>query len=155
MPEPTNKKLYSQVKTLANKKFKSPSGIYRSSWIVREYKKRGGRYSGSKSKSTGLKRWFKENWVDLNRPIRNSKGKITGYKKCGRKSVKGSNGRYKYPLCRPSRRVNKGTPKTYKQLSKSSIDHAKRMKQIYKYTKNVVFKKSKKKRSAKKSKNRN
>ena len=143
MPEPSNKKLYSHVKTLANKKFKSPSGIYRSSWIVREYKKRGGRYTGSKSKSTGLKRWFKENWVDLNRPIKNSKGKIIGYKKCGRKSVK-SNG--KYPLCRPSRRVNKGTPKMYKQLSKSSIEHAKKIKQIYKYSKNVVFKKSSKKK---------
>jgi hypothetical protein len=147
MPEPSNKKLYSHVKTLANKKFKSPSGIYRSSWIVREYKKRGGKYIGSKSKNTGLKRWFKENWVDLNRPIRNSKGKITGYKKCGRKSVK-SNG--KYPLCRPSLRINKSTPKTYKQLSKSSIEHAKRIKQIYKYSKNVVFKKSKNKRSSKK-----
>jgi len=142
---PLNQKLYSQVKTLANKKFKSPSGIYRSSWIVREYKKRGGKYSGSKSKSTGLKRWYKENWVDLNRPKRNSKGKIIGYHKCGRKSAKKSSGRY--PLCRPSRRVTHKTPKTYKQLSKSSIEHAKRMKEIYKYSKNVVFnKKSKKSR---------
>jgi len=148
MPEPTNKTLYSHVKTLANRKFKSPSGIYRSSWIVREYKKRGGKYSGSKSKSSGLKRWFKENWVDLNRPKRNSKGKIIGYHKCGRKKVK-SNG--KYPLCRPSRRVNSKTPKTYKQLSKRSINHAKKMKAIYKYTKNVVFnKKSRKRRTLKK-----
>jgi hypothetical protein len=134
---PLNQKLYSQIKTLANKKFKSPSGIYRSSWIVKEYKKRGGKYSGSKSKSTGLKRWFRENWVDLNRPIRNSKGKIIGYHKCGRKSIK-SKGHY--PLCRPSRRITHKTPKTYKQISKSSIEHAKRMKEIYKYSKNVVFK---------------
>ena len=28
--------LYNYVKELANKKFKSPSGIYRSSWIVKE-----------------------------------------------------------------------------------------------------------------------
>jgi hypothetical protein len=141
---PLNQKLYSQVKTLANKKFKSPSGIYRSSWIVREYKKRGGKYSGSKSKSTGLKRWFRENWVDLNRPKRNSKGKIIGYHKCGRKSVKSGG---KYPLCRPSRRITHKTPKTYKQISKSSIEHAKRMKEIYKYTKNVVFNKKSKKSS--------
>jgi len=151
MPEPTNQKLYSHVKTLANKKFKSPSGIYRSSWIVREYKKRGGKYSGSKSKSSGLKRWFKENWIDLNRPKRNSKGKIIGYHKCGRKSVKSGG---KYPLCRPSKRINNKTPKTYKQISKSSIKRAKKMKDIYKYNKNIVFKKTKKtshKKSAKRS----
>lgn len=148
-PHPLNQKLYSQIKSLANKKFKSPSGIYRSSWIVHEYKKRGGKYSGSKSKSTGLKRWFRENWVDLNRPKRNSKGKIIGYHKCGRKSAKKSSG--KYPLCRPSRRITHKTPKTYKQISKSSIEHAKRMKEIYKYSKNIVFnKKSRKRRSLKK-----
>jgi len=50
MSDPTDQKLYSYVKTLANKKFKSPSGIYRSSWIVKEYKKRGGKYSWSKPK---------------------------------------------------------------------------------------------------------
>lgn len=145
---PLNQKLYSRIKTLANKKFKSPSGIYRSSWIVREYKKRDGKYSGSKSKNTGLKRWFKENWIDLNRPKRNSKGKIIGYHKCGRTSVKSGG---KYPLCRPSRRVTHKTPKTYKQISKSSIEHAKKMKEIYKYSKNVVFnKKSRKRKSPKK-----
>ena len=144
MPEPLNQKLYSHVKSLANKKFKSPSGIYRSSWIVKEYKKRGGKYSGSKSKSSGLKRWFRENWVDLNRPIKNSKGKITGYHKCGRKSIKSKG---LYPLCRPSKHINSGSPKTYKQLSKHSIEHAKKLKQIYKHTKNIVFnKKSKKKK---------
>ena len=148
MPEPSNQKLYSYVKTLANKKFKSPSGIYRSSWIVREYKKRGGKYSGPKSsgnKSSGLKRWFKENWIDLNRPKRNSKGKIIGYHKCGRKSA---NSKGKYPLCRPSKHINKGSPKTYSQLSKSSIQRAKKLKKIYTYKKNINF--SKKKNSTKK-----
>jgi len=148
MPEPINKQLYQTVKNLANKKFTSPSGIYRSSWIVREYKKRGGKYSGSKSKSSGLKRWFKENWIDLNRPIKNSIGKIVGYHKCGRKSSKSTG---KYPLCRPSRRVNSKTPKTYKQLSKNSIDKAKKLKQIYTYKKNIIFGKHSIKRSNKRS----
>lgn len=136
MSKPVDEKLYKQVKKLANTKFKSKTGIYRSSWIVREYKKRGGKYKGKKSKNTGLKRWFKEDWVDLNRPKRDYKGRITGYHKCGRKSVKQKG---QYPLCRPSRRVNKHTPKTYKELSKKSIKHAKNMKEIYKFTKNVVF----------------
>lgn len=42
---PTNKELYDRVKSEAKKKFKGdwPSA-YGSSWLVREYKKRGGRY---------------------------------------------------------------------------------------------------------------
>ncbi len=130
MPVPTNKKLYNYIKKLANKKFKSPSGIYRSSWIVREYKKRGGKYTGTKSKKRGLTRWFREKWIDLKRPIRNSRNKIIGYRKCGRKKIKG-----KYPLCRPSKRITSKTPKTYKELSKKSIKRAKKIKKNYKYIK--------------------
>ncbi len=136
-PQPTNKALYNYVKQLASKKFKSKSGIYRSSWIVREYKKRGGKYKGQRTSSSGLKRWYKEKWVDLNRPIKNSKGKIIGYKSCGRQSVKGSNG--KYPLCRPSKRVNKGTPRTYHSISKKSIQKAKREKSKVKHKGNIKF----------------
>ena len=58
------------MKRLASKKFKSPSGVYRSSWIVREYKKRGGKYSGKKSSSRGLKRWYREKWIDVNYDVR-------------------------------------------------------------------------------------
>jgi hypothetical protein len=136
-PHPTNKALYNYVKQLANKKFQSKSGIYRSSWIVREYKKRGGKYSGKKTSSSGLKRWYKEKWVDLNRPIRNSKGKIIGYKSCGRSKVKGS--KNKYPLCRPSKRVNKGTPRTYHSISSKSISRAKKAKSRIKSKGNIKF----------------
>ena len=41
-----------------------------------------------KKKGGGLKKWFKENWVDIS----------TG-KPCGRKSA--SNSKRKYPVCRP------------------------------------------------------
>ena len=136
-PRPTNKSLYNYVKQLANKKFKSKSGIYRSSWIVSEYKRRGGKYSGKKSSSSGLKRWYKEKWVDLNRPIRNSKGKIIGYKPCGRFKIKGSKG--KYPLGRPSKRINKGTPRTYSSISSKSIRRAKREKSRIKHRGNIKF----------------
>jgi hypothetical protein len=137
MSVPKDKSLYNYVKSLANKKFKSPTGVYRSSWIVKEYKKRGGSYSKSKtSGSSGLKRWYKEKWVDLNRPIRSRKTrKIIGYKPCGRsnKSEK------RYPACRPSRRVNKKTPKTYKQISKSRINKSKKLKAVYKSRRNVKW----------------
>jgi hypothetical protein len=122
-PVPINTKLYDRVKLSANKKFKSPSGIYRSSWIVKEYKKRGGKYSGKKDSKSGISRWFKEKWIDLNKPIKNSRGKVLGYKKCG-SSKKNKDG--KYPLCRPSKRINNKTPKTYRQLSKVSLRKAKK-----------------------------
>jgi len=136
-PQPTDKRLYSYVKSLANKKFKSKSGIYRSSWIVREYKKRGGKYSGKKSNKSGLKRWYKEKWIDLNRPIRNSKGKIIGYKSCGRSKVKGS--KEKYPLCRPSKRVSNYTPRTYSSISSKSIRKAKKEKSRIKHKGSIKF----------------
>lgn len=61
MPKPSNQKLYNYVKSLANKKFISKSGVYRSSWIVKEYKKRGGKYIGSRpSKQQGLRRWYRD-----------------------------------------------------------------------------------------------
>jgi hypothetical protein len=120
---PKNMLLYNSVKKAANKKFKSPSGIYRSSWIVKEYLRRGGKYSGSKNKNSGLSRWFKEKWVDINRPIKNSKGKIIGYKSCGRKTQKTKG---KYPLCRPSKSVNKKSPRTYKEISNKSLKKAKK-----------------------------
>jgi len=41
---PTNKQLYSRVKTAAKKKFKTYPSVYANAWLVREYKKRGGGY---------------------------------------------------------------------------------------------------------------
>ena len=45
MSEPTDKKLYNHVKTLANKKFKSPFGIYRYHKCGRKSIKSGGKYT--------------------------------------------------------------------------------------------------------------
>jgi len=55
-------------------------------------------------KGADLKRWFKEEWVDVR----------TG-KPCGRK--KGE--KRGTPYCRPSKRVSKKTPKTSKELTSS------------------------------------
>jgi hypothetical protein len=133
---PTNQKLYDLVKSLANDKFDTRSGVYRSSWIVNEYKRLGGRFKGSKPRNSGLKRWYKEKWVDLNRPIRDSKGRVVGYEPCGRSSV---NGRQQYPLCRPSSRVSPKTPQTHQELSKDSIRKAKKQKSKVKGSKNIKF----------------
>ncbi len=50
----------------------------------------------------GLDKWFKEDWVDIG-----SKKKGGGFKKCGRKSAKGS--KRKYPKCVPRAKANKMT----------------------------------------------
>jgi hypothetical protein len=137
MSIPKDTILYNKVKKLADKKFTSKTGVYKSSWIVKEYKRLGGKYHGSKPKNSGIKRWYKEKWVDLNRPIKNSKGKVIGYKSCGRSSVKKKSS--KYPLCRPSNRVSPKTPKTYKELTKSSLKKAKKDKSLVKHRSNIKF----------------
>jgi len=65
--------------------------------------------------SGGLTQWFAEKWVDIK----------TG-KKCGR-SGKDKKGR-PYPACRPSKRVNKTTPKTASELSAAEKAKFKRKK---------------------------
>ena len=50
-----------------------------------------------------LRRWFKEEWVDVK----------TG-KPCGRQKGEKRGG---YPACRPSKRVSSKTPKTTKEMS--------------------------------------
>lgn len=133
MAEPKDKKLYETVKRMADRKFLSRSGVHRSSWIVREYKKRGGKFKGSRPKNSGLKRWYREKWVDLNSPIR-KRGKVVGYRKCG------TNSRSKrYPLCRPTKRMSRSTPRTVSQLSKRSIRKAKQDKERVKHTRNIQF----------------
>tara|TARA_R100000951_G_scaffold98602_2_gene88644 strand:- start:4551 stop:4742 length:192 start_codon:yes stop_codon:yes gene_type:complete len=54
MATPTNKGLYASVKQSAKKKFSVYPSAYANAWVVREYKKRGGSYSGKKGK--GLNR---------------------------------------------------------------------------------------------------
>jgi hypothetical protein len=132
----TNKTLYNYVKKLADKKFKSKTGVYKSSWIVKEYKRRGGKYKSKKKPKTGLYRWYKEKWIDLNRPIKNSSGRVIGYKSCGRENIKN---KQKYPLCRPTYKISSKTPIVYKKLSKSSIIKAKKEKSKIKNKGNIKF----------------
>lgn len=131
MPTPKNAKLYAEVKKIADKKFLAPTSIYKSAWIVAEYKRRGGVYIEDGEKR-GLTQWFKEDWVDLRRPTKDGRG----YEKCGRAeaSAKGT-----YPLCRPSRRVAKDTPKTVAEIDKKNVATLARKKQRVKYSGRVAF----------------
>ena len=49
-PKPTNLELYNTVKAAAKRKFDVYPSAYANAWLVREYKKRGGKYSGKKPK---------------------------------------------------------------------------------------------------------
>ena len=106
MSTPTNTKLYEEVKKEIYAKYPKHSA-YRSGLLVQEYKKRGGGYSGDKSKGS-LGRWFKEDW-------KNQRGE-TGYEKKG-------------DVYRPTKRVNSKTPTTFSELSKKEIESAKKEKQ--------------------------
>ena len=101
MAEPTNKKLYEKVKKEIYAKIPKHSA-YRSGLLVKEYKRRGGKYSGEKPKK-GLTRWFKEKW-------KTQDGKTT-YQKKG-------------DIFRPTKRVSKDTPTTMSELTKKQKEKA-------------------------------
>jgi len=43
-PVPTNKRLYASVKAMTKRKFKVYPSAYANAFLVKEYKKRGGKY---------------------------------------------------------------------------------------------------------------
>jgi hypothetical protein len=107
--QPLDVKLYQQVKQHADMIYQTPSA-YKSGWIVKTYKKLGGRYRGlAPSSRQGLKRWFREKWT-------NQRGQI-GYQ----------NSRDVY---RPTIRVTRQTPLTFDELSRREIVQARRQKQL-------------------------
>ena len=110
--KPKNIELYKNVKNEAKKKFKVYPSIYANSWVVKEYKKRGGTYIGKKSKSKGLLRWYKEKWINV--------CKLPKKVSCGRTKLS-SKWKRNYPYCRPSIRITSKTPKLASELSRKEI----------------------------------
>jgi hypothetical protein len=104
-PEPINKRLYEQVKKEIYAKHPEHSA-YRSGLLVQEYKRRGGKYRGDRSKGK-LGRWFKEDW-------RNQRGGV-GYDKAG-------------DVYRPTKRVSKDTPTTFDELTDAQVRRAQKEK---------------------------
>jgi hypothetical protein len=129
MPTPNNMQLYNTVKAEADAKFLAPTSAYKSAWIVREYKKRGGTYKED-GEPRGLTQWFQEKWVDLNRPTKK------GFASCGR-NVATTEG--VYPLCRPSQRVNTTTPKTIREIDPMKVATLKKQKNVIKQRGRVSF----------------
>lgn len=119
--EATNPSLYEEVKRESSLVFSRPTSAYRSMWISREYRKRGGKYrsfgkggrSGKKSRSTrrkeggGVLKWLRERWVQVIPYLK--EGRIV---ECGSASQKGGK------ACRPLKRVDERTPITLPELVK-------------------------------------
>jgi len=114
MPTPTNKALYAKSRA---KYAGMKHSAYKSSLVVKDYKKRGGGYSGAKPKNTGLKRWFKEDWKTQD----------------GKKTYEGKKGK----IFRPTKRITKATPTTMSELSparkKKAIAEKKKNNRVKKY----------------------
>ena len=109
MPTPKDPALYERVKKEADGKFDKPSA-YKSGWIVKTYKDRGGTYSGAKPKK-GLTRWYKEMWADV--------------------------GDGDYPVFRPTKRVNKDTPLTVDEIDPKNLKRQIALKQKIKGDSNL------------------
>lgn len=114
-----NKSLYLRIKNKIGKEVKKKGrrwGAYDSGRLVREYKEKGGKYSGKKStktkskKSSNLDRWYREKWIDACAwPKRKSCGRTKA-------SIKS-----KVTYCRPSKVIDRNTPKTIQELTKAEI----------------------------------
>jgi len=115
MSIPINIKLYNQVKLEADEIYQKPSA-YKSGYIVKEYKRRGGLYIDSDSDKK-LSQWFLEKWKDV--------------------------GHKQYPVYRPTRRINKTTPLTVNEIDPINLKEKIKLKQKIKGTKNLPPFKSK------------
>jgi hypothetical protein len=109
MPIIDNPTLYNKVKRKANKIYEKPSA-YKSGYIVKEYKRQGGKYLED-GEPKNLKRWYEETWIDV-----------------GNKS---------YPVFRPTKRINKTTPLTVNEISPSNLKKQIVLKQKIKGKKNL------------------
>ena len=115
MSIPSNAKMYENVKKKIYIKYPKHSA-YRSGLLVQAYKKEFSKVNGNRKspykkstvkKSGGLNRWFKEKWIS-------DTGNV-GYIN-------------KSSVYRPSIRVTKQTPITWKELSLNQIKKAKKEK---------------------------
>ena len=109
MAIPIDKILYKAVKDYADIVYSKPSA-YKSGFIVKTYKQLGGTYKDSGNEHN-LQRWFLEHWEDV--------------------------GNDKYPVYRPTIRIDKNTPLTIHEIDKNNLKKQIKLKQRIKGTKNL------------------
>ena len=116
MPIPTNPELYEQVKQKIMKSYKKNSA-FASGAIVKEYKRLGGDYVDD-GKPKNLKRWFKEEWIDIN-------------------PILGITDDDAYPVFRPTKKISNKTPSTIKEIPIERLREQYQLKQKIKGEKNL------------------
>lgn len=117
-----DKDIYEKAKKIIYNQYKKPSA-YRSGALVKKYKELGGRYSNEPNKNeTSLKRWFNEEWRDIN-PMKTKTS---------------------YPVYRPTKRISNKTPLTVQEIDKKDLIMKSKEKQKIKGSKNLKPFKSKK-----------
>lgn len=101
-----NPELYEKAKRIADETYSKPSA-YKSGFIVKKYKELGGTYSDTPNQPKPLKRWFAEEWKDVNpSPSPTS-----------------------YPVYRPTKRISKDTPLTVGEIDPINLAEQSRLKQ--------------------------
>ena len=120
MPTPKDKELYELAKEIVYPQYIKPSA-YRSGALVKKYKQlyrekygNDNSYLGKKE-LTGLTRWYKEDWQDIN-PYRTMSS---------------------YPVFRPTKRITADTPITASELTQNRINQQSILKQMIKGMKNL------------------
>lgn len=99
MAKPKNMKLYEKIKADVYSRYPKHS-IFRSSQVVREYKKAGGTYQEEDIKpKMNIKKWFGQEWLSANDFLRNKEIP------CG--SANTQDDYNEYPLCRPKKILEK------------------------------------------------
>lgn len=119
MPKILNPDIYENAKKIVYSQYAVPSA-YRSMALVKRYKQMGGKYSDDKQEKK-LTRWMNEKWKDIN-PNKSN---------------------HSYPVFRPTKKINKQTPLTVNEISKSEILKQSKLKQKIKSDKLPDFKKKK------------
>ena len=116
---PIDTGLYEKAKKIVYSQYTKPSA-YRSGALVKKYKELGGRYKDTQPKKKTiddkpLKRWFKEEWADINPDKTKSS----------------------YPVYRPTKRITEKTPKIASEIPKKRIKEQSKLKQTIKGKKNL------------------
>ena len=115
---PTDKLLYEICKIIIYSIY-AKNSAYRSGALQKLYKSYGGKYKNelpSNIDKTPLKRWFLEDWKDIQKNNKNNK---------------------LYPLYRPTIKITAKTPKIVNEITPEKIQKQSKLKQIYRGKKNL------------------
>lgn len=111
--KPANIELYDLAKKIVYSQY-TKSSAFRSGALQKKYKEMGGTYIDD-NKEKKLKRWFDEEWKDINP----NKTKTS------------------YPVFRPTKKITKDTPLTIDEIDKRDLIKQAKEKQKIKGTKNL------------------